>query len=162
MAVTSREVGHDLVGAGDVGLADVEQDQHRLVGQQAKATDALLLVIGQLDVTHGGALAQGGSKSFEGGQLALVLFAFGGCAMAAAGGQLLYSLVDDGKVGQHELEVEPLDIAPRIDRPLGMANGGILKCTHDVEQLIGGAQLGQLIGRDLGRFAAVGAERRRG
>ena len=42
-----------------------------------------------------------------------------------------------------------------------MGDRRIVERAHDVEQLVGGAQPRELVGRDLGRLAAVGRQRRR-
>ena len=68
-----------------------------------------------------------------------------------------------GEVGEHELEVEPLEVARRVDAPVGMRVGRVLERADDVEQRVRVAQPGEVVGRQLlGPDVALGRRRRRG
>ena len=64
MLVARAEFGNELVASGNVALADVEQHEDRLLGQETKSADALLLVVAQLNVADRLALAQRRSELF--------------------------------------------------------------------------------------------------
>ena len=66
------------------------------------------------------------------------------------------------KIREDELQVQPLDVAQRIDRAVRVGHGRVLERADDVEHLVGGAQPRELIGGNLGRLAAVDRQRRRG
>ena len=53
------------------------------------------------------------------------------------------------QVGEHELQVEALDVARRIDAAVGMRVGRILERADHVEQRVRVAQPGEVIGRQL-------------
>ena len=93
--------------------------------------------------------------------LALVGLALGRRAVAAAALQPLEPPLGHRQVGQHELEVEPLEVARRVDAPVGMRVGRILERADDVEQRVRVAQPGEVIGRQLlGPDVALGRRRR--
>ena len=69
--------------------------------------------------------------------------------MPARGAQLLDPLLDHGEVGERELELELLDVAPRVHAQERVRHGVVLEGAHDVEQRIGVAQPGQLVGGDV-------------
>ena len=67
------------------------------------------------------------------------------------------------QVGEHELEVEPLEVAGGVDAAVGMRVGRILERADDVEQRVGVAQPREVVGRQfLGPDVALGRGRRRG
>ena len=67
------------------------------------------------------------------------------------------------EVREQELEVEPLDVARRVDAPVRMRVGRVLERPDDVQQRVGVAQPGQVVGRQLlGADVALGRRRRRG
>ena len=88
--------------------------------------------------------------ALEHDQLALVRLALGGRAVATAGAQLLDALLDHGQVGERELQLEALDVAPRVDAAVGMRHRRVVERPHHVEQRVGVPQAGQLVGRDVG------------
>ncbi len=53
MDVALGDPGHDLGFPGDVALADVEQDEDRLLAQEPEATQDLLLVAVEVEVADG-------------------------------------------------------------------------------------------------------------
>ena len=139
-------------------LADVEQHQHRLLGQEAEAADALRLVLGQLHVADRPALAQRREEPLQHHQLALVRLALGRRAVAARRPQLLDAPLDHAQVGEHELQLQPLDVAPGVDGAVGMRHGRVVERPHHVEQRVGVAQAGQLVGRDVAPGSRPSAE----
>ena len=67
------------------------------------------------------------------------------------------------EVGEDELEVEPLEVARRVDAAVGMRVGRVLERADDVEQRVGVAQPREVVGRQLlGADVALGRRRRRG
>ena len=95
--------------------------------------------------------------------LALGRLAFGGIAVPRAGLEPLDPALGHRQVGEHELEVEPLEVAGRVDAPVGMRVGRVLEGADDVEQRVGVAQAREVVGRQLlGPDVALGRGRRRG
>ena len=88
-------------------------------------------------------------KALEDRQLAIVGLAFRLRAVSALRSKPLDPSLRDGQVGKHELEVEALDIAPRIDRTLRVRYRRILERSHDVEQRLRIAESGEVLGRQL-------------
>ena len=71
--------------------------------------------------------------------------------------QAVETLLDEREVRHEEFEVQALQIAPGVDRTLQMRNGRVFEGTNDVQEGVGLAQSGQLIGRQLfGADSAVG------
>ena len=71
--------------------------------------------------------------------------------------------LDQRQVGEDELEVEPLEVPRRVDRAVGMRVGRVLEGADDVEQRVGLAQPGEVLGRQLlGPDLALRRGRRRG
>ncbi len=157
MAKSADQIG----GPADVALADVQQQQHRLLGQETKAANAFGLVLAQLLVAQRLALAQARHDALQDLELALVGFALGRRAMPAGRLQLLDAPLDHAKVGQHELEVELLNVPPWINRAERMRHRRVVECPHHVQQFVGRAQSGQLVGRNLGRLTSIRRQRRR-
>ncbi len=92
---------------------------------------------------------QPGVEPGQDGLLPLVRFALGGCTVAAGRPEPLEPAFGHRQVGQDELQVEPLEVAPGVDRAVGMGHRGILERPHDVEQRVRVAQPGQVLGRQL-------------
>src|SRR5947208_14680937 len=134
MGVVRGEVGDDLAGACDVALADVEQNQHGLLGQEAEAADALLVVVRQFDIANWLSLVQGRNDLLQYGELAIVRLALGGSAVVALNLEPLDALLDNRKIGEDEFEVQTLDIATRINRLVRMWHGRVLERANDVQQ----------------------------
>ena len=160
--IASGEPGHDLGLARQVGLADVEQYQDRLLGQEAEATDRLLLIGGEALAAQGPARDQRLVQPLQKRQLAVVGLALRRRSVMSARLQALQALLHDRKVGQRELQIQSLEVAPRVDRTLGVRHGRIIEGPDDVQQCIGLAQSRQLIGRQLlGSDSPFGRGRRR-
>ena len=53
------------------------------------------------------------------------------------------------EVGEDELEVEPLEVARRVDRPVGMRHGRVVERPDDVEQRVRLAEPREVLGRQL-------------
>ena len=70
----------------------------------------------QLEVADRLAGAEGGHDALQDGQLAVVGLALRRRAVVARRPQLLEALLDHPQVGQGELQVQALDVAPRVDR----------------------------------------------
>ena len=94
--------------------------------------------------------------------LALVGVPFGLRPVTAARLEPLEAALGHRQVGQDELEVEPLEIAPGVDRALGVRHRRVLEHAHDVEQRVRVAQPGEVLGRQLlGPDPTLGRRRRR-
>ena len=81
-------------------------------------------------------------------------FVFGGLAfglgpVAAAAGQPFEASIGHRQVRHEELEVEPLEVAGRVDTPLRVGHGRVLERADHVEQRIGVAQPREMVGRQL-------------
>ena len=92
---------------------------------------------------------RGRLQPLEDPHLALVRLALGLRAVPAGRPEPLEPSLGHGEVGQDELEVEPLDVAPWVDRALGVGHGRIVERPDDVEQGVGIAQPGEVLGRQL-------------
>ena len=82
--------------------------------------------------------------------------------MAGAGLEPLEAALGHGQVGEHELEVEPLDVASGVDAPVRVRVGRILERADDVEQGVRVAQPGEVVGGQLLGPDVALARRRRG
>ena len=49
---------------------------------------------------------------------------------------------DDSKVYRDQLELEVCDVSSRVDRALGMRNGLVLECPHDVDERVEAGRFG--------------------
>ena len=83
--------------------------------------------------------------------LALGLVALGLRAVPALGGELLEALLDDRQVGDGELEIEIIDIAPRLGRCGG---GRVVERAGDVEEGVRVADQREDVGIDRALRAA--------
>ena len=94
--------------------------------------------------------------------LALGSLAFRGRSVSGAALESLEPAFGHGQVGQHEFEVEALEVPRGVDAAFGMRVGRILECPDHVEQGIRVAQPGEVIGGQLFRAdVALGRRRRR-
>ena len=134
---------------GDVAFADVEQDEDRLLGQEAEAADRLLLVRVEAESRIGvpassPVLSRPSTTSSRSVGLALGRVPWRPLPLEA-----LQAALGHGQVGEHELEVELVEVAGRVDAPVRVRVGRVLERAHDVEQRIGVAQPRQVVGRQL-------------
>ena len=94
--------------------------------------------------------------------LTLGRLAFGGIAVAGAGLEPLDPALGHREVREQELEVEPLDVARRVDAAVRVRVRRVLERPDDVEQRVRVAQPGEVVGRQLlGPDVAFGRGRRR-
>ena len=94
--------------------------------------------------------------------LALVRLALGRRAVPAAALEPLEPSLGHRQVGQDELEVEPLEVAGRVDAAVRVRDGRVLERADDVEQRVGVAQPREVVGRQLlGPDVALGRGGRR-
>ena len=162
MPVAPRDPGHDLRLARQIGLADVEQDEDRLLCQETEATDRLFLVGRQALAAQRPAGRQRLMQPLQQRQLAIVRVALRSRPVVAARLQALQPLLHHRKVGQSELEVEPFKIAPGIDRALRVRHSRVFERPDHVQEGVGLAQAGELVGWQLfGPDPALGRGRRR-
>ena len=95
--------------------------------------------------------------------LALVGVALRLGAMAPGGLEPFEAPLGHRQVGQDELEVQPLQVTPRVDGAFRVGHRRILEGAHDMEQGVGIAQAGEVLGRQLlGPDPAFGRRRRGG
>src|SRR5436190_23719904 len=99
VVIPSSERGDALACPGEVPLADVQQDEDRLLGQEAEAADRLLVLRLERGVTDRRSLLQRRFQSPEDRLLALVRLPLGGRAVAATRLQAFQAPVDEGQVG---------------------------------------------------------------
>ncbi len=147
--------GH-LVSAGDIGLADVEQDQHGLLGQEAEAADAQRVVGAEAQVADGAALGQRRQDPLQDDLLPFVGLLLGSRAVPPGLLQLLEALLDHTQVGKRELQLQLFDVTGRIDAQQRVRDRVVLEGAHDMEERVGIAQSGQLVGRDISVRLAFG------
>ncbi len=101
-------------------------------------------------------------ESFQQGQLAIVGVAFGRSPVVAAAVQAFDAFLHDRQIGQGEFQVESLEVPPGVDRTLRVRQGRVFEGPHHVQQSVGFAQPGQLVGRQLlGAHPPLGRGRRR-
>ena len=137
---------HEVGRLGEVALADVEQHQDGLLGQEAEAADRLLLVGVEVEVPDRRARLEAGMEPLEDDLLALGGLALGRRPVPAARLEALEPALRHRQVGEQELEVEPLEVAGGVDAPVGMRVGGILEGTDDVQERVRVAQAGEVVG----------------
>ena len=73
----------------------------------------------------------------------LELAALAGLEGAQLGVDALDTALDQGEVGEGELEVHDADVAAGVDGALGVGNGLVLEGAHDMDERIDGGQLVQ-------------------
>ena len=149
MRIAGGDPDDEIRGFRQVGLADVQQDEHRLLGQEAKATDRLLVVRVEVDVANRVTSLERFLEPPEDHLLALVGLALRRGAMASARRETLDPPVDEGEIGQDELEIELLDVACRINRPRGRRKRWVVEGTHDMDERVRLPQAGEMLGRQL-------------
>ena len=139
---------------------DVEQDQHGLLGQEPEAADGLRLVIVEPEVADRRAGLEALVDPLQHDLLALGRFALGRGAVPAAALQALEPALGHREVGEHELEIELLEVAGGIDAPGRVRVRRVVEGANDVEQRIRVAEPRQVVGRQLlGPDAALGRRR---
>ena len=106
-------------------------------------------------VADGPTLREGRQDALQDLQLAVVGLALRGRAVAAGGAQLLDALLDDAQVGEGELQLELLDVALGIDAQQRVRHGVVGERAHHVQEGVGVAQTGQLVGRDVRMGSAL-------
>ena len=155
--VPGRDPRRRSAARAQVALADVEEDQHRLLGQEAEAADAPSPRRRRARRRGSAARAErrwsrsriSSSRSFASRSA--------GVPWWPVAPSRSTPLLDHRQVGQDELEVQALEVAPRVDRAVGMGHAGVLEGAHDVEQRVGFAQPGEVLGRQLlGADVALG------
>ena len=136
IGVAAPDLGDAVARRSEVALADVHQDEHRLLGEEPEAADRLGIVIREAEIADRPAALEALLQPREDDRLPLVRFTLRGRPVPAAALQALEAPLDQGKIGQDELEVEPFEIAGRIDAALGMRYRGVLERPDDVQQRI--------------------------
>ena len=95
-------------------------------------------------------------------QLAIVGVALSRRAVVTGRLQTIDALLHHRQVGQRELDVESLEVAPGVDRTFRMRHRRVIESPDHVQQRVGFPQSSQLVGRQLlGSDAAFGRSRRR-
>ena len=96
------------------------------------------------------------------GVLAFGRLALGRGAVPGAGLESLDPPLGHRQVREQELQVEPFDVAGRVDAAVGVRIGRVLERADDVEQRVGIAQPSEMVGRQLlGADVAFGRRWRR-
>ena len=161
MVVRGGHPRHERRSGRQVPFADVEQDEDRLLGQEAEAADRLLVVGIEAQVADRRAGLEAGVDAPDDDLLALGGLALGRGAVAGARLEPLEAALGHGQVGEHELEVEPLDVAGGVDAAVRVRVGRVLERADDVEQGVRIAQPGEVVGGQLlGPDVALGRRRR--
>ena len=163
VGVPRGHLGHPGRGRGQVALADVEQDQDGLLGQEPEAPQVLLLVRVERLVADRVAIHEARPEPLEQGRLALVRLALCRGAVAARATEPLQPAVHDRQIRQDELQVELLEVPPGVDGPGCMRQRWVVPRADHVEQRIGVAKSGEVLRRKLlGAHVALGGRRRSG
>ena len=161
MVVSSGDRRHQFGLSGDIAFAHVEQHEHRLLAEEAKATDRLLLVGTEDRVADRQAGGQATMELAQDDLFALVRLTLGGRAVATGCAQPVETPLDDREVGQNELHVEVFQVPPRIDRAGRVRQGRIVEGTNDMEQGVRVTQAGEVFrGQFLGADPTCRGRRR--
>ena len=131
-------------------LADIQQNEHWLLAQEAEPADRFLLV--RLEGRRRGSGGPASSASFNRARTTSSRSfdsRSGGRAVATAHLEPLDPPVDEREVRDDELEVEALEVPGGVDRALGVRVRRVLECPDHVEQRVGLAQAGEMLGRQL-------------
>ena len=122
VGVARAAIGRDRRrGRRQVALADVEQDQHRLLGQEPEAADRLLLVRVEAQVADRRARLERRRGSGAGRPpRARSPRARRALPWRPLRLEPLEAPLGHRQVGEHELEVEPLEVARRVDAAVGV------------------------------------------
>ena len=132
VGIPGGHLGRAARGCRKVALADVEQDEDRLLGQEAEAPQVLLLVRIERLVADRVALNEPRLKPLEQGQLAFVRLALRRRPVPAGAAEPLEPAIHHGKVRQDELQVELLQVPPRAHRPGRVRERGVVPCANHV------------------------------
>ena len=144
--------GLDLGGAGGVGFVDVEDDEEGLVGEELVVDQHLALFVGHRLVTQRRVRFEPRLQTLEERRLAL-----GGVALADLHGphrclDAFEALLDEGGVGEGELELHGGRVAGRVHGALGVGDGLVGEGADDVDE---GVAAGELCEELRGRALAV-------
>ena len=147
---------------GQVLLADVEEHEDRLLGEEPEPADGLLLVGVETQVADRRAGLETLVQTPDDDLLSLGGLALGRRAVTRARLEPLEPSLGHGEIGEEELEVEPLEVARRVDGALRVRVGRVLERPDDVEQGVRIAEPGEVLGGQLlGADVALGRRRRR-
>ncbi len=122
---------HDIgifVGAGEVGFRDVAGEDRRLVRQEKKLARQRLFLRREFDGERRFAGVEGCFDFHQHG-------VFGSGALVAAFdlfGDALAPFFYGGEIGEHQLGVDHLDVAHRIDVAGDMMDVGVFEAAHDL------------------------------
>src|ERR1035437_2426167 len=122
MLIATGDPGHYLRLASKVCLAHVQQHQDGLLGQEAETAERFLFVLPERDRPKRRPSDERFVQSLQEGFLAVVGLSLRRWPVVAARLEALQSLLHDRQVGERELQVEALEIAPRIDGTVRMGH----------------------------------------
>lgn len=126
--------GFELLASGEVFFADVEEEEEGFGGEELGAFEEVAVVFGELLGADGGFGFEAGLEALEEGFEAERAFAFAGLEGADFGFEALEAALDDGEVGEGELEVHGLDVAVGVDGCFGVRDGFVAKGADDVDE----------------------------
>ena len=159
--IRGRDLGHEPAGVADRPLPHVQQDEYRLLGEESEAADGLGLVGVEGQVADRGPGLEALVDPAQDDLLALGRLPLRLRTVLAAALQPVEPSLGHREVCEGELQIELLEVAGRIDAAGRVRVGWILERPDDVEQRVGIAQAGQVIGRQLlGPDPALGRGRR--
>ena len=133
--------GESARKVGRVGLARVEDHEHRLSRQEAEALDELRLLRVDVEAAEGLALFEGRLEAHEEVLLGREL---GRLLLREVPLDALEAVRDDGKVREEHLGLEELEVARRVDRALGVRDRVRREAAHDDREAVHLAQLGEV------------------
>ena len=163
MRVARRDAGDELGRPGEVALADVEQHEDGLLGQEPEAADRLLLVGVELEVTDRRAGLEPGMDALQDDLLALVRLALGAACRAGRSSCSRSSRRSaiERSASRNSRSSRSMSRAG-IDAAFGMRVRRILERPDDVEERVRVAESGEVVGRQLlGPDVALRRGRRR-
>jgi hypothetical protein len=149
MGIVLRDALDQLGGTRQISFADVEQDENGLLGEEPKAADRLLFVRLELDVANRPLGLEGRLQLPDDDLFPLIRLALRSRPMTPAGTKPLEAPVDEGQVGQGELQVELVEVTAWIDRARGVRQRRIVERPHDMDECVGLAEAGEVFGRQL-------------
>jgi hypothetical protein len=145
--VAARDISCEIGRLWDIGLTDVQQDEHGLLCQEAGSRGSASAPSSPSSTSRSACPRAANGTIFSRTTSSRSLgFALGRRPVAPGkwrASRCVLSMTE--RSASTKLQVQLLDVAPRIHGSLRMGDGRILERADDVEQLVGGAQPRELI-----------------
>ena len=133
------DLGRERVAGGGGGLFDIGGVEHRLRGHQAQLAQRHHGVVVGLERAYGPAFAQGRQRRLHDGELGLRVLVAALRLLASR----IDALLEAVEIGQHQLGLDRLGVAHRIDPALDVGHVGILETAQHVHDGVDLADVGE-------------------